>query len=200
MQVKTTLKFCLIPVRQTFIQKSRTKKDERNTSSCLFPHIQKWSRAFKKLPYRRWHTNNTDHCIYTFFCDAGQTTWLWSREVASFGKPRNCWEGLGKTVSFLDRMWGKRSPYSLFLRMSASKDTMEAGVKFMELLCDPDATLPGIYSWASILVATLSTIARNGLAWVPIVTWVGNENLVMHNSKENCNHEICRRMYRPGKC
>lgn len=38
MQIKTTLKFCLIPVRLTFIQKSRTKKEERNTSSCLFPH------------------------------------------------------------------------------------------------------------------------------------------------------------------
>lgn len=38
MQNKTTLKFCLIPVRLIFIQKSRTKKDKRNISSCLFAH------------------------------------------------------------------------------------------------------------------------------------------------------------------
>lgn len=55
MQNKTTLKFCLIPVRLTFIQKSRTKKDERNTSSCLFPHSTSKNRshAFKKLPDNR---------------------------------------------------------------------------------------------------------------------------------------------------
>lgn len=153
MQNKMTLKFCLIPVRLIFTQKSRTKKDKRNISSCLFPHSTSKNGLVRSRNFPT--AGDTPTTRITVFMRPSATLgeqpgcenlWLWSREVASFGKPRNCWEGLGKTVSFLDRMWGKRSPYSLLLRMSASKGTMEAGVEFMELLCDPDATLLGIYS------------------------------------------------------
>lgn len=81
-----------------------------------------------------------------------------------FWKTQKLLGGSWKDRAFLDKMWGKRSPYSLLLGMGASKGTMEASVEFMELLCDPDATLLGIYSWASMLVATLSTEARNGVS------------------------------------
>lgn len=54
--------------------------------------------------------------------------------------------GSWKDCAFLNKMRGKSSPYSLLLGMGASKGTMEASVEFMELLCDPDAALLGIYS------------------------------------------------------
>lgn len=108
MQNKMTLKFCLIPVRLIFIRKSRTKKDKRNISSCLFPHstCKKWSRALKKLPDSSWHTSNTDRRVYTSLCDAGRATRL--RESPGCGAEKL---PLSENPEIVGRVLGRPCPF-----------------------------------------------------------------------------------------